>query len=223
MVASLKADLALLKVARADFHPKRNAFFNPLPFLDAATEVAVIDVHAESFSAVGLFAEAGGESLTGIDHCFLGVFLGRDGNDDNLLGRDARREDQAIVVGMRHDQGANQAGGKAPRSGVDMLLFIIAIDEGDVLRFRKILPEVVGGASLNGFAILYHRLDSESGLGAGEAFRFGFFAHDNRDGEKVAERISIELVNHARFFEGLFLCFVRGVSFLPEKFRRAQE
>ena len=103
LIATLEANFAFLEVAGSNFDTQRDALFNPLPFLDSATKVAVVDVDAERFAAISLFAKTGGESLAGIDDGVAGVFLGSDGNDNDLLGRDTGREDQAVVVRVSHD------------------------------------------------------------------------------------------------------------------------
>ena len=110
LVAALEADLAFLEVAWSDFDSKRNAFFDPLPLFDTATEVTGVDRDSEKFLSVGLLAEARGEGLAGIDNRFLGFLLGSDRDDDDLLGRDAWRKNEPVIIGMSHDEGADETG-----------------------------------------------------------------------------------------------------------------
>lgn len=121
LVAALEADFAFLEVTGSDFDAEGNAFFDPFPFFGAAAEVAVIDEDAEVFASVGLFAKALGEGVAGLGDRLAGVFFGGDGNDDDLLRGDAGWKDEAVVVGVDHDEGADEAGGNAPRGGVDKL------------------------------------------------------------------------------------------------------
>ena len=67
LVAACEADFALLEVAGADFDADGDAFFDPLPFFDTATEVAGVDFDAEVFTGVFLLAKAGGEGFAGVD------------------------------------------------------------------------------------------------------------------------------------------------------------
>ena len=140
-----------------------------------------------------------------------------------MLRSDTGREDEAIVIRVCHDEGADEAGGDSPRGRVDVLGVVVTVDEGDVLGFGKVLAEVVGGAGLDGFFILNHGLDGEGGFGTGEAFGFGFLSHDDGDGEEVADGIRVKLMDHVGFLEGLFLGLVRGVAFLPEELGGAEE
>jgi len=55
--------------------------------------------------------------------------------------------------------------------------------------------EVVGGSGLNGLFILHHGFHGEGGFRAGEALGFGFFTHDDRDSEEIADRVGVELVD----------------------------
>lgn len=109
LVAALDAELVCFEIARADFDADRHAFFHPFPFFHSAGEVAGVYVDAEWVAMERLISECRGEGLAGVEDRLLGVFLGGDGEDDDLLGRDAWREDEAIVIRVCHDQGADEA------------------------------------------------------------------------------------------------------------------
>ena len=159
LVAALHADLAGLDVAGADLDADRYALFDPIPLLYAAANIAGIDVNANRIAAESLAAQRFGQRLAGIEHCLAAVFLRRDWQNDDLLGRDARRQDQPVVVRVRHDQRADQAGGNTPRSRVRVLHRAVAAGERNVLRLREILPEVMRRSRLDRLAVLHHRLD----------------------------------------------------------------
>ncbi len=181
-------------------------------------------MYPDGRAGVALFtAERFGEGLAGLEDGFLRFLLRGDGDDDDVLGCDAGREDQPVVVGVRHDEGADQAGRDAPRGGVDVFLLPVPPGEGDVLGLREVLPEVVGGAGLDGLLVLHHRLHREGVDGAGEAFRLGFLPGDDRDGEMVAQEVLVEFVDEFRFLDGLLLRGVGGVALLPEELGGAQE
>ena len=223
-VAALDADFAGLDVARADLEADGDTLLDPLPLLDAATEIAFVDVDADGVASVAVVAANGlGDGLAGFEDGFPCLLLGSDGNDDDLLWGDAGRKDESVVIGVGHDERADEASRNTPGSGVDVLFLVLAADEGDVLSLGKVLSEVVGGAGLDGLLVLHHCFDGEGHLGAGEAFGFGFFSHDDGDGEDFAEEVGVELVDHACLHDGLLLRLVRGMAFLPEEFGGAEE
>lgn len=114
LVAALDAEFAGFDVAGSDFDADGDAFFDPLPFFHAAAEVAGVDVDADGFAVIGLVAEGIREGFAGGEDGFAGVFLGGDGEDDDVLGCDARGEHEAVVIGVCHDEGADEACGDAP-------------------------------------------------------------------------------------------------------------
>lgn len=223
LVSPAEADAAFFEVAGADFQTDGDAFFDPFPFFGAAAEVACVDVDADGHAVEGDGAEGGGELLTVGDDGVACVGLGGDGDDDDLLGCDAGRADEAVVIGVGHDEGADHAGGDAPGGGPGVLAFVVAAGKGDVLGFGEVLAEEVGGAGLDGFAVLDHGFDGEGADGAGEAFVFGFFAGDGGDGEDVTLEVFVDFVHGGGFQLGFFAGFVGGVAFLPEEFGGAQE
>ena len=78
-----------------------------------------------------------------------------------MCGRDARRQDQAVVVAVHHDHGSDNARAHAPTSGPTEFLFAIACLELNPARARKILPEKMRRAGLDRFSILHHRFDAK--------------------------------------------------------------
>ena len=114
LIATRHRHLAGFKIARANLNADRHTFFHPLPFFDTTTDVAGIDVHAEGIAVVKLIAQGAGKCLAGIDYGIFGVFFGRYGNDHDLLRGDARWQDQAIVIGVGHNQRADHARGHTP-------------------------------------------------------------------------------------------------------------
>ena len=81
----------------------------------------------------------------------------------------------------------------------------------------------MGGAGLNRFPILHHRLDGQGHVRAGEALVLAFLAGHDGNGEVVAEKFLVKAMDHPRFHDGFFLGLVSRVPFLPEELRRPQE
>ncbi len=104
-----------------------------------------------------------------------------------------------------------------------MLALVVATCEGDILSLGKVLSEEVGGAGLNGLAVLHHGFNREGLNRSREAFVFGLFTGDGGDGKHVALEVFVDLVHGVGLFDGFFLRFVGGVAFLPQEFCRAQE
>ena len=79
------------------------------------------------------------------------------------------REDAADVVAVGHDDTADQAGGYAPGRGVDRVGVTVLRLVGDIESARKVIAKIVGGAGLQGAAVLHHRLNGEGSIGTGKA------------------------------------------------------
>ena len=85
-----------------------------------------------------------------------------DRHDDDVHRRQPRRQHEAVVVGVRHDQAADQARRDAPARGPGVLLLAVLIEELDVERLGEVLAEEVAGAGLQRLAVLHHRFDAEA-------------------------------------------------------------
>ena len=155
-------------------------------------------------------------------HGFLPV-AARNRHDHDLIRRDRRRQDQAAVVAVRHDHGADQARRHAPRRGPRVLQRLVAALELDLERLGEVLSEVVRGARLQRAAIAHQRFDRIGLRRAGELFALALLAVDHRHGEHLLADLLVERENLHRLFLRLFGGLVRGVAFLPEELGRAQE
>ena len=137
--------------------------------------------------------------------------------------RDPRRQDEPVIVGMRHDDGADQARAHAPARRPPKLLRACARLKLNPARPRKILAEEMRGTRLNRFAILDHRFNAERLDRAREAFALRFLTAENRNGEMVAHESRIDFEHLFRLRQRLHLRLVDGVALLPKEFSRAQE
>lgn len=69
---------------------------------------------AKGFVMVADGTQSIGELAAGFDDgCFVFLF-GGERNDDEVIGGDAWWEDEAVVVAVSHDEGADESGGDAP-------------------------------------------------------------------------------------------------------------
>ncbi|MDB6071604.1 MAG: hypothetical protein JWL81_2775, partial [Verrucomicrobiales bacterium] len=212
-VAAADGDAAFFEVAGADFDADGHALFDPFPVPGAAGEVAPVDLDAEGFAAGGQGAEFLAEGIAGVQDGLFAIFFRGDGEDDNLVGGDAGRQDEAIVIAVGHDEGADEAGADAPGGGPGELARAAAAGELDVGGFGEVLAEEVAGARLDGFAVLHHGLDAQGAFRAGEAFALGFFTGDDGECEVVAGEGFVDAEHLLGFREGFLTGFVGGVAF----------
>ena len=153
-VAPLEADGAFFQVPGADFQAHGHSLLHPFPFLGAAAQVAPVHQYAERLAMEILGAEGACQFLAVVQNGLAAFFLGRNGDDDDLLGSHAGRADQAVVVGVHHDERTDHAGGDAPGAGPGELLGVVPPGKADVLGFGEVLPQEVGGPGLDGLAVL---------------------------------------------------------------------
>ena len=124
---------------------------------------------------------------------------------------------------MGHDHRADQARGDAPRGGPAVLQRLVAALELDLEGLGEILAEVVRGAGLQRAAVAHQRFDRIGLRRAGKLLALALLAVDHRHRQHLLAHFLVERENRHRFCLRLFLRLVRGVAFLPEEFRGAQE
>ena len=135
--------LRLLDVARADLEPERHAPQLPLVELPAGRLVGPVDLDADA----GAERASSAPTRPRRDTASLVLRLrARDRDDHHLDRRDPRRQDQAGVVAVDHDERADHAGRDAPARRPDVLALAVHVLEGDVERLGEVLAEVVGRA-----------------------------------------------------------------------------
>src|SRR5262249_27478205 len=129
----------LLQVLRAQLDAHRHAA--QLPFREAEARRLLelgVDLHPNLLITVKVVtwqrAKRTSQLFRGRDGCgTLRVSLAQ-WADDNVDRRYPRRHDQSVVVGVRHDQGADEARRGPPTRGPGMLALTFLILEGDVER-----------------------------------------------------------------------------------------
>ena len=156
------------------------------------------------------------------DLCLGGVVL-INRHDDHVLRGEAGRSDEAVVIGMRHDHAADEAGRDAPRSGVRILLRGVLVLETDIAGLSEVLTEVVRRSSLEGLTVLHHGLNTEGVDGTREALAFGLAALNHGHRHVVFREVSIDLEHLVSLFHGFGFRRVNGVAFLPEELGGTEE
>ena len=117
------------------------------------------------------------------------------GNRDNdqLCRRDARRQNQSVVVAVYHDDAPDQTGRYAPGGVVWVSLFIITVQVGNVKGLGKMLSEVMGSTGLQSLSVMHQRFH---GIGCGSAREFFFFAflsNDNRNRHNIFCHFTVDV------------------------------
>ena len=145
------------------------------------------------------------------------------GHHDDLDGGDLRGQHQAVVVAVGHDDAADQTGGHAPGGLVRIDPLVVGVGEGDVEGAGEAVAEVVGGAGLQGLAVMHHALDGVGGLGAVELLLLGLLAPGHGHGQHVFAEVGVDVQHALGLLHGLLGGGVHGVALLPEEFAVAQE
>ena len=115
-------------------------------------------------------SQLGRQLIGGLDNSGACFFFWRDRDDHNVCRRDARRQNQTIIIGVRHDQRADHARGHAPARRPAEFLFAVARLKLNPAGAREILAKEMRRAGLHRFAVLHHRLDAQRLHRAGKTF-----------------------------------------------------
>ena len=214
-VAAGDAALALLHVLGADLHTQGHALHLVLSELPAGGLVAVVHADADARGAETV-AQGGG----GLQHALL--VLG-DGDHHHLGGSDHRGQHQTVVVAVGHNDGADQAGRRAPAGLEGILQGIVAAGERHVVGPGELVTEEVAGAGLQGLVVLHHALDGIGGLGTGEFLLVGLAALHHGHGQRVFAHVGVAVQLLLRLGLGLGGRLVDGVTLLPPELAAPQE
>ena len=218
-VAAGEGDAALLHIPGTDLHPDGHAAHLPVVELEAGADVIAI-VHLNPDAGLLELQE---DAIGAVHHfALLGIVL-EDGHDHGLGGGQAGRQDQSLVVAVDHDHGADDAARDGPGGGLAVLQRVALIEILDIERLRKVLPEVMRRAGLQGALVPHHRLDGGSDLRAGELLGFTFGSGEDWDGGLFAAEAFVDLEDAVHLLHGLLGRDVGGVAFMPVELRCAQE
>jgi hypothetical protein len=166
-VAPFHDDIAAGDVARAEFEDHGHAQALPVEELRSG---------ADPFAGIDMSADIAGELGCDIHHLRAFGFLPINRHEDRLARRDFRRQHKALVVGMRHDQSADQARADAPAGLPDIIERAFPGLELNIEGLSKILAQVVTGAGLQRHAVLHHGFHGERFQGTREFLRLRFYA-----------------------------------------------
>ena len=204
-------------IPRTEFHAQRHALRFPLGELPAQAELlAVVDLDSHAFQRFE-------QPVDGFPDDGLLLVGFRDGNDHDLVRRQARRQHQSPVVAMGHDDRADGPGAHPPTRLVYVFSRTVPRLKIDIEGAGEVLPQVVRRAHLEGLAILHHAFDGVGLQRAGEFLGVGFRTVQHRNRHVVFGEGAVYVQDAQGFLFGLFRRGVCRVSFLPEEFRRAQE
>ena len=215
------ADLAgaVFKVAGADCQTHGDTFeFIFVEFPAGLVFGTVVIFHHEAFCLEG--TDDGGDVL--VELALLVVALA-DGNDGHMDGSQMRRQDEAVVVGVGHDEGAHEAGTDAPGGGPYVFELVLLVEELHLEGFGEVLTQEVAGACLQGLAVLHHGFDTEGVEGTGEALVGALVAFDDGDSHVFFHKIGVDVEHATGFLLGLLAGGVGGVALLPEELGGAEE
>ena len=223
LVAASHEDAVARHIPLTDFQANRHTPADPLPVLLAATEVARVDLDFDVATVIGDHAEVIRNLPAVVENCFGVLGAASHGKDDDVRGGQSWRQSQPVIIAMRHDHGADQPRGHAPRRGPAVLEFAFFALVGDVLRGREVLAEEVRRAGLQRLAVLHHRLDAERANRARESLTRGLLAGEHRHRHPVLGEVRVDVEHALGFLHRLFGGCVRGVAFLPQKLTGAEK
>ena len=94
---------------------------------------------------------------------------------------------------------------------------------GDIERARKVIAKIVGGAGLQGAAVLHHRLDGEGSVGTGKALVGRLLARQGGKCQYLFGEVRVDAEHREGKSTSILRCGVGSVAFLPKEFGRAEE
>ena len=147
----------------------------------------------------------------------------RNGDDDDLNGRNARGQDKTAVIAVGHDDASNDTGGETPRGLHRVLLHVVLIGKGNAELLGKTVAEEVTRTGLESLLVMHHALDGVGVDCTGELFLIGLVAADNGHGQIVLAEVGIDLELMQSLLAGFRLGGVESVSLLPKELTAAQE
>ena len=124
---------------------------------------------------------------------------------------------------MHHDHAADGARTQSPTCGRAVFALSIRVQVLNIKTFGKICPKIVTRPRLQCFAITHHRFDWICVIGSCKFLFIRLPPFNNRQGHEVFGKPSIDAKHANRFFLGIFIRGMCGVTFLPKKFRCSQE
>src|SRR5690606_34278493 len=151
------------------------------------------------------------------------LFVSENRHDDHMDRRQFRRKNETVVIGVRQDQRADEAGADTPRSTPDVIQLSVFARKLNIEGLCKILTEKMRRAGLQCPTILHDRLDAVRSDSAGEFLPFAFPTLVHGHSHKLFGKGGVYVEHLKRFPNSLFCGGVRRMTLLPQKFRGTQE
>ena len=140
--------------------------------------------------------------------------------------RNARREDQPLVIAVHHDHYADRTSGETPAvlPGKELVPAIVWILDFDAEHLGEVLSQAVGGSGLDASSSCWDKaLNSGCVQTPCELFVLRLDPRDDGDCEELFVHPSVEVKDLAHFRIGFLFRQEGGVAFLPEELASANE
>src|SRR5271165_3777353 len=191
LISSGDGDRAGGKITRTDLDADGHPALDPFPVPHPSAKIALINFHPDGLIRIVLGNDPGPEGIGCLMDRLFCLFFRCDRKNYNVGGRNSGWQHRAIIVGVRHDDCADQASACAPAGRPDVFLIAVSRNKFNVGCLCKILAEKMRSAGLNRFAILHNCFDAESLNGAGKPFACRLFSVINGQREVVASECGV--------------------------------
>ena len=222
-VAARHEDGTLFDITRTNFNAHWNTLLHPLPHLVTTAQVTRVDLHFNATPSKLLRAKFSSKRLAILQHLRSRLGLVQHRQNHNVRRRQARRNHEAVIVGVRHDQRTNQTRAHAPTGCPRKFLLTIGIKKLNLTCLGKVLSQEVACSSLQCLAILHHGFNAIGLYCAWESLAFSLAALNHRHGHPILCKVRVHAQHLHGFVHGFCFRGVRSVAFLPEELRGAQE
>mmetsp|Transcript_18638 Transcript_18638/g.47989 ORF Transcript_18638/g.47989 Transcript_18638/m.47989 type:complete len:276 (+) Transcript_18638:867-1694(+) len=190
--------------------------------------MAVLPARRVICARVGHGAHARGDELRGdlvrFPRKLVARALLRDGDHNHLRGRDARRQDEALVVRVHHHHHADRARRQPPRVLPGDRLVRVLVLVLDLEHLAEVLPEAVARGTLDPAACVWDEaLHSRRVVASGELLLFGLLALHHRHREQLLVHATVKVKDIQHLLVRVRLVRVRRVPLLPQELGRAEE
>ncbi len=131
--------------------------------------------------------------------------------------RDLWRQDQTLVVAVRHNKASDHPRRHAPACLPYEFFFIVFVQKLNAEHLGKILSQIMRGAHLQCLAIRHERLNRVRPQGACKTLQCGLLADRDWYGKILLNKLSILFEHPARFLLCFCLAAMCRMPLLPQK------
>ena len=209
----------VLKITATHYQTNRHTFQFVICKLESRTFVVRIVIFHRNAHCFQLIDNAFHLCINLLQHFIILI----DRNDNYLDRSQMRRQYQSVIIRVSHNQRTHQAGRYPPRSGPNIIQFIVLVDKLHIERLCEILSQEVRSTTLQCLSILHQAFDGVSIQCTRETFISRFYPFDYRDSHILFSEVTI----HMQHFLCFRFCFLAGrmsrMTFLPQELRSTQE